>query len=168
MTDEPEGDVASFEDFVAARSVALQRFAYLVIGNAEDARDAVQDALLGLLPRWERVTAGGDPEPYVRRSITNAWVSRWRTTGREHAWDPAWIDAPGTDPTASLADAATAVQWCSGLPAKQRAAVVMRFYEDCSYAQIAAVCDTTPGAARVLVHRALASLRAQLEEDSHA
>jgi len=168
VIDESAGEVTSFEDFVAARSVALQRFAYLVIGHPEDARDAVQDALLGLLPRWERVTAGGDPEAYVRRSIVNAWVSRWRATGREHAWDPAWLDGETSDATAALADAATAVRYCNDLPPKQRAAVVLRFYEDYSYAQIGAVCETTPGAARVLVHRALANLRTQLEEQTHA
>ena len=76
-----------FEDYVATRSVALQRFAYLVTRNAEDARDLVQDALLGLYPHWSRVSAAGNVDAYVKRSIVNAGISRWRRTGREQVSD---------------------------------------------------------------------------------
>ena len=159
----------TFGEFVATRSVGLQRFAYLLTGNVEDARDAVQDALLGAYPRWKQVAGRGDPEAYVRRSIVNAHVSRWRGTGRESAWDPSWLEAPGPDIAGRLLDARLAVQLCAELPARQRAAVVLRFYEDRSYAEIGSICGCSAGAARVLVHRALATLREQLpEEDHHA
>ncbi len=171
MTDHPprqfSDDLESFETFVTTRSVALQRFAYLITGHPEDARDTVQDALAGLLPRWSQVLASGDPEAYVRRSIVNAHISRWRATKREQTWDPAWLETPSPDAAAHVPDAMTAIQWCAALPPKQRAAVVLRFFDDYSYAQIAAVCGMTPGAARVLVHRALTSLRARLKEDSN-
>ena len=70
----------TFEEYVRARSVALQRFAYLVTRHPEDARDAVQDALIGLWPRFDEVRARGDVDAYVHRSIVNASVSRWRKT----------------------------------------------------------------------------------------
>ncbi|MEZ5202611.1 MAG: sigma factor [Micropruina glycogenica] len=57
---------AKFEDYVATRSVALQRFAYLICRDVEDARDLVQDALLGLYPRWASVVAKGNPDAYVK------------------------------------------------------------------------------------------------------
>lgn len=159
----------TFSEFVAGRSVALQRFAYLITGNAEDARDAVQDALAGVYPRWERVVARGDPEAYVRRSIVNAHVSRWRGSGRESAWDPSWLEVPAPDIAGRLLDARLAVQLCADLPPRQRAAVALRFYEDRSYPEIGSICGCSAGAARVLVHRALATLREQLpEEDHHA
>ena len=120
----------SFDQFVAARSVPLQRFAYLVTGHAEDARDAVQDALVGLFPRWARVVAAGDPEAYVRRSIMNAHVSRWRRVRRESSWDPAWLD--GAAPDVDMTDAAMAAALCAELAPRQRAAVVLRFYEGCA------------------------------------
>lgn len=85
-----------FEDYVATRSVALQRFAYLVTRNAEDARDLVQDALLGLYPRWSRVSAAGNVDAYVKRSIVNAGISRWRRTGREQASDELSASRPTT------------------------------------------------------------------------
>ena len=55
-----------FERYVSERSVALQRFAYLVCHNVDDARDLVQDALLGLYPRWTKVCAGGNPAGEAR------------------------------------------------------------------------------------------------------
>ncbi|MGC4154212.1 MAG: SigE family RNA polymerase sigma factor [Propionicimonas sp.] len=159
----------TFSEFVARRSVALQRFAYLITGNVEDARDAVQDALAGAYPRWDRVARRGDPEAYVRRSIVNAHISRWRCSGRESAWDPSWLEAPAPDLAGRLLDARLAVQLCAGLPPRQRAAVVLRFYEDRSYPEIGSICGCSAGAARVLVHRALAALRERLpEEDHHA
>lgn len=157
----------TFSEFVAARSVALQRFAYLITGHAEDARDAVQDALTGVYPRWERVLRGGDPEAYVKRSIVNAHVSRWRGSGRESAWDPSWLEAPSPDDTGRALDVRLAVQLCAELPPRQRAAVVLRFYEDRSYPEIGSICGCSAGAARVLVHRALAALRDRLPEESH-
>ena len=158
MTDAGPGGL-TFSEFVAGRSVALQRFAYLITGNVEDARDAVQEALTSAYPRWQRVTSKGDPEAYLRRSIVNAHVSRWRGTGRESAWDPSWLEAPAPDPVGRLLDARLAIQLCAGLPTRQRAAVVLRFYEDRSYAEIGSICGCSAGAARVLVHRALAALR---------
>ena len=166
--------VADFGDFVATRSVALQKFAYLVTGDAEDARDAVQEALLGVFPRWERVARLGDPEAYVRRSIVNAHISAWRGSGRESPWEPSWLDAAVPDPAAATVDARLAVQLCATLPPRQRAAVVLRFYEDLDYPHIAQICGCSTGAARVLVHRALATLRERIrvdeigEEENHA
>ncbi|MFZ1384423.1 MAG: SigE family RNA polymerase sigma factor, partial [Propionicimonas sp.] len=63
--DEPA--TLSFEQYVATRSAALLRFAYLVTRNREDAHDAVQDALTGLFPRWRQVAARGQVDAYVRR-----------------------------------------------------------------------------------------------------
>ncbi|MDR1431527.1 MAG: hypothetical protein LBI99_05350, partial [Propionibacteriaceae bacterium] len=71
----------NFEEFVRANSIRLQDFAFLVIGNREDARDAVQDALLGALRRWQFV--GNDPGAYVRRSIVNASITAWRKRRKE-------------------------------------------------------------------------------------
>jgi RNA polymerase sigma-70 factor (sigma-E family) len=158
----------TFSEFVATRSVGLQRFAYLLTGNVEDARDAVQDALLGAFPRWKQLARRGDPEAYVRRSIVNAHVSWWRSTGRESAWDPSWLEVPAPDGSAALLDAQLAIRLVTDLPPRQRAAVVLRFYEDRGYADIGRICGCSPGAARVLVHRALATLRDRLpQEDLH-
>ena len=82
LSEQPTDEPRTFDDYVRARSVALQKYAFLVTRNTEDARDAVQDALIGLYPRWEQVSASGGVDAYVRRSVVNAAVSRWRKVRR--------------------------------------------------------------------------------------
>ena len=155
----------TFEDYVRERSVALQRFAYLVTRNTEDARDCVQDALAGLYPRWERVAASGQVDAYVRRSIVNASVSRWRRERRTFPMaDPDVLGRSTPDPATGVDDADAAWRLCAELPPVQRAAVVMRFYEDRTFAEIAGVLGCTESTARSHVHRALAALRTRLGE----
>ncbi len=167
--DEPA--TLSFEQYVATRSAALLRFAYLVTRNREDAHDAVQDALTGLFPRWRQVAARGQVDAYVRRSVVNAHVSRWRTVRRlVPAAEPASLRAAPTaqDPAARVADIDEALRLCGTLPPVQRAAVVLRFYEDRSFAEIGQILGCAEATARSHVHRALVSLRAQLEGSQDA
>lgn len=154
----------SFDDYVRRRSVGLQRFALLITHDREDARDCVQDALIGLLPRWDAVAAGGNVDAYVNRSIVNASVSRWRKVGRvTPVADPTPEWGEGTpDPTLAWDDADEAWRLCRDLPPLQRAAVVLRFYHDLPYADIAQALDCTENTARSHVFRALATLRARL------
>lgn len=159
-------EVGDFEAWVAARGAALQRFAYLVTGSASDAPDLVQDALVRAYPRWASLAREGTAEAYVRRSIVNGSISRWRKTRRLVS-----VAEPGSvshevvvDPAEALADAEQAWRFCAELPATQRAAVVLRFYEDLSFAQIAVILDCAESTARSHVHRAVASLRARLTE----
>jgi RNA polymerase sigma factor (sigma-70 family) len=168
MADAGAGAAArpSFGEFVATRSVGLQRFAYLVTGNVEDARDAVQDALIGVYPRWSQVVGRGDPEAYVRRSIVNSHISRWRRGARETAWDPSWFDSSAPEVGIERVDARVAVTFLPELPERQRAAVVLRFYADADYPEIGRACGCSPAAARVLVHRGIAALRQHLSEGS--
>ena len=152
----------SFEDWVAARGASLLRFGYVVTGSQHAAEDAVQDALARACERWDRVSRASDPDTYVRRMIVNAHISRWRRTRRESPVDlvrggdpqPDLADRVGTD------DAVWAV--CRALPPRQRAAVVLRFYEDLEYAEIAAILGCTETTARSHVHRALGALRDRL------
>lgn len=160
--------VTSFEAYVAEHSVALQRFAYLVVRNAEDARDLVQEALIGLYPHWQRVAARGSVDAYVRRSIVNASINRWRKVGAvTPVAEPERLGAePSADPAQAIADADEAWRLCAALPPAQRAAVVMRFYEDRTFAEIADVLGCPEATARSHVHRALLTLRTRLTEDS--
>jgi len=143
----------SFEDFVAAKQDALQNFAFLMIGNRDDARDAVQDALAGALRHWDRAQRG--PGAYVRRSIVNAHISAFRKRRREIPSDDVGgppVDAPGPDTL-------WVRQMCNALPPKQRAAIVMRYFEDRTFAEIGQALGYSEGSARSLVTRAVATLR---------
>lgn len=149
MTLVQEAPVAArFEDYVATRSVALQRFAYLICRDVEDARDLVQDALLGLYPRWAAVVAKGNPDAYVKRSIVNASVSRWRRSGKEHPTDLTDLGPVEPDHAGQVTDAEVAWALYETLPPVQRAAVVLRFYDDLDFSAIANILSCPEATAR--------------------
>ena len=158
--------VPSFDEWVTARVPALLRFAYLVTGSHDAADDAVQTALAQALAGWDKVSRAEDPERYVRRMIANAHVSGWRAFGRRVS-PVAEVRASREDVTSDHAafisrhDAVWRV--CQGLPERQRAAVVLRFYEDLDYPEIAATLQCAEATVRSHVHRALAALRVELE-----
>jgi RNA polymerase sigma-70 factor (sigma-E family) len=160
-----DAGVGSFEDYVTLRSASLLRFAYLITRNRDDAHDAVQEALTGLYPRWHQVAGRGDVDAYVRRSIVNAHVSAWRKVRRMFPTAEPEVIATApvvNDAADAVADSDQAMRLCGELPPVQRAAVVLRFYEDRSFAEIAEILGCPEGTARSHVHRALAALRARL------
>lgn len=160
-----DSTVGTFEDYVTTRSAALLRFAFLITRNRDDAHDAVQEALAGLYPRWRRIAERGDVDAYVRRSIVNAHVSAWRKVRRLYPTEDPTLaaNAPVTpDAAQAVADADQALRLCGELPPLQRAAIVLRFYEDRSFAEIAGILGCPEGTARSHVHRALLALRAKL------
>ena len=156
----PAGELR-FEDWVEARVAPLLRFAYLVTGSQQAAEDAVQTALASACAKWSRVSRTRDPDSYVRRMVVNAHVSSWRRIRRESSTAEVRgvSDADAMD---RISDSDAVWRVCQGLPRQQRAAVVLRFYEDLEYAEIARVLDVTETTVRSHVHRALAALRVEL------
>jgi RNA polymerase sigma factor (sigma-70 family) len=134
----------------------MVRLATLLLGSQALAEEVVQDCFVRLHPRLESVD---EPVRYLRRSVVNGCRSAGRRLQRErlHARSvvpPAPVEL-GAD---EMSDALAA------LPARQRAAVVLRFYEDLSGEEIAAVLNCRPGTVKSLVHRGLAQLREVLGE----
>lgn len=154
-----------FEQFVTDNSLALQRFAYLVVGDPEDARDAVQDALLGAFRVWSTISADGNPAGYVRRGIVNANVSRWRKRRREVVVAEIHEQASARDDR--VIDSLYLGALTRQLSTRRRAALVLRYWEQYSYAEIGQVLDCGEASARSLVHRALGDLRKAIERGSH-
>lgn len=158
---------SGFEGFVRLRSDRLLRLAFLVTGSWDDARDAVQDALEGVLPRWGRLADSDNLDAYVRRCVMNACLSSIRRRGRSRpVAEPQLLPQAKVqaDPAWAIVNADEAWRLCTSLPATQRAAVVLRFYQDLSFAEIGAALGCPEATARSHVHRALAALRARLEE----
>jgi RNA polymerase sigma-70 factor (sigma-E family) len=162
-------DAPSFEAWAEARLARLVRFAFLVTGSQDAADDAVQTALAQACARWSRVGRTDDPDTYVRRMVVNAHVSAWRRSGRRELSvaevRPAEV---GRDPADAVVRDDAVWRVCSALPPQQRAAVVLRFYEDLDYPEIARVLDVAEATVRSHVHRGLAALRRELtgtEED---
>jgi RNA polymerase sigma-70 factor (sigma-E family) len=143
----------------------LLRTAYLLTGNASQAEELVQDTLVRLYPKWGRVEAADAPLAYVRRALTNGYINQQRrAAGREYAYEevPERIDT--YDPLSRLADRDQIWEGLRLLSERQRAALVLRFFEDLSDEQTAAMLDCRVGTVRSLISRGLATLRAQMTE----
>lgn len=153
--------VSDFEAWAESRLPGLLRFAYLVTGSQHAAEDAVQAALTRVCERWARVRRADDPDAYVRRMVVNEHVSGWRRAGRREV-AVAEVRSRSVDPVALVDEADAVWRVCSTLPRQQRAAVVLRFYEDLEYAEIAALLGCSETTVRSHVHRALTALRAAL------
>jgi RNA polymerase sigma-70 factor (sigma-E family) len=162
-----EAGPIDFEAWVAERSNALLRFAYVLTGDANLAEDAVQDALTTACARWSRVSRADDLEAYVKRMVVNAHISWWRRFRRREspAAEPIRVMPAAPDGTTDRAEAEAIWALCATLPDRQRAAVVLRFYEDLSYAEIAELLHCAEATARSSVHRALAALKATLSKE---
>ncbi len=126
-----------FREFVVARGPALTRTAYLLTGDGASAEELVQSALVKAATRWNRVTAAGNPEAYIRRIMVNDRIGWWRRFGRREvpvSAPPDRVSHDESDAAARRLDLAAAL---AQLPPRQRAVIVMRFYEDLSEAETA-------------------------------
>jgi RNA polymerase sigma-70 factor (sigma-E family) len=157
-----------FGAWATERGRSLLVFATAVTGDRETARDAVQDALVAVYLRWRRLVAAGEPDAYARRVIVNRHISWWRRLGRRERLTAFEFDQRSAAEAAQdgLADADLARRLLAELPARQRAAVALRFYDDLAFAEIATILDCAESTARSYVHRALEQLRAKLKENS--
>ncbi len=155
----------SFDDYVRTRSDGLLRLAWLITRNWEDARDAVQDGLTALYPRWHRLPEGNRRHAYVSQTVVNACLAVIRRRRSRPVPDPSvLVEAPvAADPSSAVVEADAAWRLCAELPPTQRAAVVLRFYNDYSFGQIAEALGCPESTARSHVHRALATLRSRLQ-----
>ncbi|MEV0650749.1 SigE family RNA polymerase sigma factor [Phytomonospora sp. NPDC050363] len=151
----------SFDDYVRARGGALLRFAYLLSGDAHLAEDIVQEALARCHRPWERISANGDPEAYVRKAVLRQFLSwRRRLSFGERATADMTVHAPSAaDGSQALAERDTLWRLLAGLSRKQRAVLVLRFYEDLAYAQIADLLGIRESTVRVHAHKGLSELR---------
>lgn len=156
----------NYDEWVSARVPALIRFAYLVTGSQHAAEDAVQTALTSAYERWPRIQRADDPDAYVRRMVVNAHVSWWRRFGRRESAVPEVRSlSVAPDPATRVAAGDAVWRACAGLGRTQRAAIVLRFFEDLEYAEIARILGCAEATARSHVHRALAAMRTELEAE---
>ena len=157
----------AFDAFVRARLPALLRFAHAVCGDPHTAADLVQDALERTGMRWDRIDRTGDPEGYVKRAIVNGRISRWRKLRRESLVDVVPEHLPYLDRPYLHGQGHDDTMWqlLATLPRRQRAVLVLRYYEDMSEEQIAATLGCAPGTVKSQASKALAKLRAALEAD---
>lgn len=159
----------TFEEFAAGRLPALLRFALVLTGNRADAEDVVQEVLVRAQARWAAIVAHGRPEAYIRRMVVNEFISArrrtWRLTLKAGAEELDWPTTP--DPAGEHAERAALLAELAKLPSRQRAVLVLRYYEGLSNPEIAEVLGCEPVTVRGYVSRGLKALRIELECAAH-
>ena len=155
-----------FREYVAARTESLRFTAYLLTGDWHLAEDIVQTSLVKLYRVWHRIERGGSIDAYVRRIITRTFLNErrrawWR---REHVTDAPPEPAP--PPASGPEDRMLVWAALKRVPRKQRAALVLRYWEDLSLAEAAEVLGCSEGTVKSQCSRGLRTLREVLERDA--
>jgi RNA polymerase sigma-70 factor (sigma-E family) len=160
-------DDPAFRDYVRERSRALLRTAYLLTGNRADAEDLVQSALAKTYLAWDRIEDRGALDGYVRRAMVNTHISWWRRRRVEEYPTDEVPDQAVADHAVSSDIQEALRRAVDRLPQRMRAAVMLRFYEDMTEAEIAEVLGVSLGTVKSTVSRAVAKLRidAELQAD---
>lgn len=160
-------DDPGFHDYVTARSRSLLRTAYLLTGNRADAEDLVQAALAKTYLAWDRIEDRSALDGYVRRAMVNTHISWWRRRRLEEYPTDEIPDQAVADQTGSSDLADTLRRAVDRLPQRMRAAVVLRYFEDMTEAEVAAALGVSLGTVKSTVSRAVAKLRidAELQAD---
>ncbi len=149
-----------FHEFVVARGGALSRTAFLLTGEHHAAEDLVQSALAKAAARWRQIMEYGQPEAYVRRTMINEHISWWRRRpARPMAEVP---ERPGSDEPHQVVDRVVLGRALNTLTPRQRAVVVLRYYEDLTEAETATALGCSVGTVKSQTHIALNNLRAAL------
>jgi RNA polymerase sigma-70 factor (sigma-E family) len=162
----------ALDRFARAHAKGLLRFAVLMASAGEDAEDLVQECLIRLAPRLDRLT---DPEAvaYGRRVITNLSVDQHRRRSRSSALSRLLSrPSPQLNVEQQVTDRDAVIALLASLPTRQRAAVVLRYWAGLSEREIADTLRCSQGTVKSQISRALASLRERVEHtdvvgDSH-
>ncbi|GIH14423.1 SigE family RNA polymerase sigma factor [Rugosimonospora africana] len=156
-----------FADFVSVRYAELLRTAYLLTGGQHTAEDLLQTVLLKAMRRWGRID---EPMAYLRRAMVNQSASRWRRIGRRSEFLTAAVpDRPATGDSAEDVAARDELLTALGtLPARMRAVLVLRYWEDLSEQETASALGCSVGSVKSQASRGLARLRSVLRPETEA
>jgi RNA polymerase sigma-70 factor (sigma-E family) len=155
-------EATAFTEFMSARSASLFRTAYLIVGDHQLAQDLLQESLIKTYIAWPRLRDVSKAEAYTRKTIVTTAISwRRRRSFHERPTDPL-PDTAVPDPGETVTTHASMVAQLRTLPPRQRAAIVLRYYEDLSEAQTADVMGCSVGAVKSQVSTGLGRLRERL------
>lgn len=163
MTASEVGRELSFDELVATNEQRLLRFAVMLTGGRHSAEDLVQTVFTRAYRKWGRISEVDQPEAYLRRMVLNEFLS-WRRLLKHGELPVAEPRDVPTDEDIGTRQAQRDAVWrlLAGLPRKQRAVLVLRYYEDLPDDEIGKLLDVTPSTVRSNASRALAALRDQL------
>jgi RNA polymerase sigma-70 factor (sigma-E family) len=161
---EPTQD-ADFREFVAARSAALLRVSFLLCGDAALAEDLLQTTLTKTYLAWRRLGGMESVEAYARRVLVNTATSWWRRRWRGERPTAELPERPARDETDRYGDRDAIWRLLQTLPTRQRAVLVLRYYEDLTESDTAALLGLSVGTVKSHTSRALATLRERLADE---
>ncbi|GLW11491.1 DNA-directed RNA polymerase sigma-70 factor [Microtetraspora sp. NBRC 13810] len=155
-----------FREFMGARQQSLMYSAYLLTGDAHLAEDLLQSVLVKVARHWPRIARSGNPEAYTRKALINEHISWWR---RRRSAEFPREDPPdeGHDPGDATLHRLALQRALARLTPRQRAVVVLRFYEDRSVAETADLLGCSTGTVKSQTHHALGRLRALAPDLAH-
>ncbi|PVG82016.1 SigE family RNA polymerase sigma factor [Nocardioides gansuensis] len=151
-----------FVDFVAARWQSLYRLAYLLTASPTAAEDMLQTTLEKAYVSWARISRMEHPEAYVRRMLANAVVSSSRRAWLREVLSDPMPEAAGESVEVGVVDRSLLWPLVCALPVRQRAVIVLRYYEDLTEVQIAEVLGCAPGTVKSQASAAMKALRRAL------
>lgn len=161
-------DDAAFRDYVLTRGTALLRMAVMLTGNQADAEDLVQAALANTFLAWDKINDRAALDAYVRRAMVNTHISWWRRRRLEEFPTDQLPDQAVADHARESDTAEVVRRALDRLPERMRAAVMLRYFEDMTEPEIAALLGVSLGTVKSTVSRAVARLRidAELGQDT--
>jgi RNA polymerase sigma-70 factor (sigma-E family) len=163
-----DDEEASFLEYVRADTAALSRAAFLLTADRQLAEDLVQETLLRVVGRWRRIVAAGDPRPYVRRVMYHQHVSLWRRSRTRLVPVVEPPDRQVPDPAESSDVALLVHAALARLAPRQRAVLVLRYFEDRTERETAEIMGCRVGTVKSHTRQALARLRSMAPELAEA
>lgn len=159
--------LVTYEEFADSRLQPLLRYAMMLTGDRHTAQDLVQETMVRVQLNWRRVVRTESPDGYVRRMLTNQFIDL-----RRGSWLRRVLLRPDPDPNRPVlrdhahdsAERDRMWEMLATLPRRQRAALVLRYYEDLPDADIAEILDCAVSTVRSSISRALTTLRTELVE----
>ncbi len=155
----------TFEEYAETAWPSLYRYAYLLAGNHADAEDIAQQTLLNAHRSWSRVADAESPAGYLRRMLTNTYLSQRRPKARRLEVLTEAPPEPELGHSGGPEDRMVLWPHVSALAPRQRAVIVLRYYEDLSEAEIAETLGCSRGTVKSTAHHALKALRSALDTD---
>jgi RNA polymerase sigma-70 factor (sigma-E family) len=153
----------AYVQYVQGRVLALRRTAYHLCGNWHEAHDLVQTALIKLYRHWRRVSEADSPDAYVHRVLVNVFLQQKRTWWSRRVWtfaEPADRCATEADPEGRI-DLLAAL---ARITPKQRAVLVLRYWEGLDVAETARVLGCSTGTVKSQTSHAIAALRRMMPD----
>jgi RNA polymerase sigma-70 factor (sigma-E family) len=160
-------DALAFEEYAAAAWPRLYRSSYLLTGNHADAEDLAQQTLVQAYRSWDKVSRADQPAAYLRRMLTNLYISQRRPKSRRLEVLTDAPPEPRSAPGVGVEDGMEIWPHVASLPPRQRAVIVLRYYEQLSEREIAETLGCSTGNVKSTAHRALKALRAAVDHEMH-